>query len=221
MNTNSNVYTIVYASVMVLLVAVALAFTSQALKSYQEENVANDKRQQILRSVNVAVMASEAKTKYDEVIKEAFIIDAEGKKIEGDAFSAELSKGQHPVFVANIEGKTKYIMALHGAGLWGPMWGYVSVNEDKNSVFGVDFSHAGETPGLGAEIVKPAFCTPFVGKELFKGGTFKSIAVVKPGKSAAGQDYVDGVSGGTITSQGVHNMLFDSLNGYVKFLTAK
>ena len=112
-------------------------------------------------------------------------------------------------------------MAMNGAGLWGPLWGYISVDSDKNTVFGTDFSHAGETPGLGAEITKTEFSSQFAGKQIFKNGEFKSIAVVKPGKSAAGQDYVDGISGGTITSQGVSNMLFDSLKGYEKFLTSK
>ncbi len=112
-------------------------------------------------------------------------------------------------------------MALHGAGLWGPLWGYISVDSDKNTIYGADFSHQGETPGLGAEISKPAFSNKFKGKKIFMSGEFKSVAVVKPGKSVAGQDYVDGISGGTITSQGVSAMLFDSLSGYVKYLTSQ
>ncbi len=221
-NRDSNVYTVVYASVMVVLVAVVLAFTSQSLKSFQKANEDNDKRQQILRSVNVSVPAGEAEAKYNELIKDAFLIDANGEKV-GDAQAAFAGSeaDSYPVFVANIDGQTKYIMALHGAGLWGPLWGYISVDADKNTVFGTDFSHQGETPGLGAEITKVAFSSQFAGKQLFKNGEFKSIAVVKPGKSAAGQDYVDGISGGTITSQGVGNMLFDSLKEYKKFLTSK
>lgn len=218
MNRDSNVYTVVYASVMVLLVAIVLAFTSQSLRSFQKENEDNDKRQQILRSINVSVPASEAKAKYNELIKEAFLVNENGQKVEGDAFTA--TPDQHPVYVANVDGKTKYIMALSGAGLWGPLWGYLSVDSDGNTVYGADFSHQGETPGLGAEIAKPAFSNEFKGKKLFMDGTFKSIAVVKPGKSAAGQDYVDGISGGTITSQGVDHMLSSSLSGYVKFLTS-
>lgn len=111
---------------------------------------------------------------------------------------------------------------MQGAGLWGPLWGYLSIDDDKNTVFGSDFSHAGETPGLGAEIVTPAFSDQFKGKKLFNAeGEFKSIAIVKPGKTAEGQDYVDGISGGTITSQGVNKMIFDSMSGYVKFLTSQ
>ena len=188
LDRDSNVYTVVYASVMVVLVAVVLAFTSQSLRTFQQKNEENDKRQQILRSINVVKAAAEH---------------------------------QYPVFVANVDGQPKYIMALHGAGLWGPLWGYISVDSDRNTVYGADFSHQGETPGLGAEIAKPAFSNEFKGKKLFMDGTFKSIAVVKPGKSVAGQDYVDGISGGTITSQGVQAMLFNSLNGYVKFLTSQ
>lgn len=222
MNRDSNVYTVVYASIMVVLVAIVLAFTSQSLRSYQKANEDNDKRQQILRSINVSVPANEAEAKFNELIGDnAFMIDANGAKV-GDAknaFNGDIEG--YPVFVATVDGQKKYIMALHGAGLWGPLWGYISVNDDRNTVYGADFSHQGETPGLGAEIVKPAFSGQFQGKQIFQNGEFKSIAVVKPGKSAAGQDYVDGISGGTITSSGVDAMLFDSLSGYVKFLTSQ
>ncbi|MCD7937196.1 MAG: NADH:ubiquinone reductase (Na(+)-transporting) subunit C [Tannerellaceae bacterium] len=210
---------------MVLLVAVVLAVTSQSLKPLQNENEANDKRQQILRSINVDVSAIEAQARYDELITDAFLINPAGEKVNGNAFDTDVVKASrqqlYPVFVAKVNGETKYIMALYGAGLWGPIWGYISVNDDKNTVFGADFSHQGETPGLGAEIVRPDFSSQFVGKELFKNGQFKSIAVVKPGKSAAGQDYVDGISGGTITSQGVDLMLLNSLSGYENFLTSQ
>lgn len=219
LDRDSNVYTVVYASVMVLLVAVVLAFTSQSLRSFQKKNEDNDKRQQILRSINVSVPANEAEAKYNELIKESFLVNENGEKVEGDAFTA--TPEQHPVFVASVDGQNKYIMALSGAGLWGPLWGYLSVDNDKNTIFGTDFSHQGETPGLGAEIAKPAFSNEFKGKKLFVNGEFKSVAIVKPGKSVAGQDYVDGISGGTITSQGVDHMLFNSLNGYVKFLTSQ
>lgn len=225
MNRDSNSYTIIYASVMVVLVAVVLAFTSQSLRSFQKANEDNDKRQQILRSINVQAAANEAEAKYNELIKEAYLVNANGEKVEGDAFAADASKSfaehKYPVFVAQVDGKVKYIMALQGAGLWGPLWGYISLNDDKNTIFGADFSHAGETPGLGAEITNQAFSSQFAGKKIFQTGDFKSVAVVKPGKSAIGQDYVDGISGGTITSQGVDKMLFDSLGGYVKFLTSQ
>lgn len=225
MNRDSNVYTIIYASVMVVLVAVLLAFTSESLRDFQKKNEDNDKRQQILRSINVSVSGAETEAKYNELIKEAFLVDEKGQKVEGDAFAADASKmfaeNAYPVFVASIEGQTKYIMAMYGTGLWGPIWGYISMNDDKNTVYGTDFSHQGETPGLGAEITTSAFSGQFPGKQIFKNNEFKSIAIVKPGKTAQGQDYVDGISGGTITSAGVDHMIKNSLVGYVGFLNDK
>ena len=89
------------------------------------------------------------------------MVNENGEKVEGDAFATDVVKAaaehQYPVFVANVDGQPKYIMALHGAGLWGPLWGYISVDSDKNTVYGADFSHQGETAGLGAEISKPEF----------------------------------------------------------------
>jgi Na+-transporting NADH:ubiquinone oxidoreductase subunit C len=222
MNRESNTYTIIYASVMVVFVAVLLAFTSESLKSFQKKNEANDKRRQILRSINVSASAAETEKKYNELIKEAFIVNASGQKVNGDAFAVDAAKmfadKTYPVFVAQVEGKTKYIMAMYGAGLWGPVWGYLAVNDDGITVFGTDFSHMGETPGLGAEIATPAFSSLFSGKQLFKNGVFKSVAIVKRGKTVQGQDYVDGISGGTITSVGVDNMIRHSLECYVEFL---
>ena len=225
MNRNSNAYTIIYASVMVVVVAVVLAFTSESLKSLQKENEENDKRQQILRSINVRVSAKEAKEKYNELIKDAFLISQQGERIDGDAFAEDVVKAfgrkAYPVFVAEVDRQTKYVMALSGSGLWGPLWGYISVNDDCNTVFGADFGHASETPGLGAEIAAASFSNQFTNKRLFADRTFKSVAIVKPGNSVDVQDYVDGISGGTITSQKVGLMLFDSLKEYTKFLTSQ
>ena len=225
LNTNSNTYTVLYAAVMVVFVALLLAFTSQALRSTQKANEANDKRQQILRAVNISVPAGEVEAKYNELIKEAFLVDADGQRTDGDAFAEEVEKafarGVYPIFVATIDGQTKYILAMYGAGLWGPVWGYLSVNDDCNTVFGADFSHASETPGLGAEITSKAFSGQFLGKQLFRDGVFKSIAVVKSGNKAEGQDYVDGISGGTITSNGVNAMLRTSIGSYAQFLTTQ
>lgn len=225
LNTNSNTYTMMYAAVMVVFVALLLAFTSQALRSTQKANEANDKRQQILRAVNVSVPANEVEAKYNELIKETFLVNTDGQRADGDAFGEEVEKAfarsVYPVFVATVEGQTKYILAMRGAGLWGPVWGYLSVNDDCNTVFGADFSHASETPGLGAEITTQAFSGQFAGKQLFRDGVFKSIAVVKSGNKAEGQDYVDGISGGTITSNGVDAMLRTSIGQYANFLTTQ
>jgi Na+-transporting NADH:ubiquinone oxidoreductase subunit C len=222
MNRDNNVYIITYASVMVVLVAIVLAFTSESLKGRQKLNEATDKRQQILRSINVSVSGDETETKYNELITEAFLVRSTGEIVSGDAFTLDAAKAlkqnTYPVFVANVNGQKKYIMTLYGKGLWGPIWGYISVNDDKNTVYGTDFSHQGETPGLGAEITSTTFKAQFAGKQIFKDGKFRSIAVVKPGRSKPGQDYVDGISGGTLTSNGVNDMLLTCLDSYTEFL---
>ena len=126
---------------------------------------------------------------------------------------------QLPVFECDINGEKKFILPVYGAGLWGPIWGYISVNADGTTVYGAYFSHQGETPGLGAEIATPHFSEQFKEKQLFKDGEFKSIAVQKKGqKPLNGEDYVDAISGGTITSKGVQSMLQSCLSCYAAFL---
>ena len=125
-----------------------------------------------------------------------------------------------PVYECRLDdGAVKYVMPVYGAGLWGPIWGYVSVDSDGTSIYGAYFAHQGETPGLGAEIEKPAFSSQFSGKKLIKDGRFVPVVVVKKGQTPAGdEDYVDGVSGGTITSKGVGAMLDNCLSPYGAFL---
>lgn len=222
MNTNSNAYTIIYASVMVVIVAFVLAFTSSALKPTQTKNVELDKMKQILSALNVDTKGQDAQALYDKYIKKDMILDANGAvKQETGGFALGESKEEFALFVADVDGQTKYIVPLYGSGLWGAIWGYVALDEDKNTVYGTYFSHAGETPGLGAEIATEKFQEPFKGKHIMKDGQLVSIAVVKPGKAASGQDYVDGISGGTITSVAVQDMLKTCLVRYTNFLTNK
>ncbi|WP_329903489.1 NADH:ubiquinone reductase (Na(+)-transporting) subunit C [Porphyromonas pogonae] len=245
MNRDKNSYTIIYASVMVIIVAVLLAFTSTALKSRQQSNEQIDKMQQMLRSINSDTPnKADVKTNYRKLIKKELLITNDGsvvKEFTGDqignneAFSMSTDlefkkilhaeefkqdyKYQLPVYVAEMDGKEYYILPLNGNGLWDKIWGFLSLDAtDCSTVFGGDFGNKGETPGLGAEISKKDFSDRFKGKHIFMDNQFKSIAVVKPGKKADGQDYVDGISGGTLTSNGVDKMLQTSLKPYVEFL---
>ena len=214
---------------MVIIVALGLSFTHQVLNDKQTANVNIDKMQQILRSLNIDASTDEAQAQYDALVKNAYLVDNKGTKIEGTegttpndpAFSTELGSDDLqglPVYEAQV-GETKvYVLPMRGAGLWGPIWGYLAVEADGSTVYGSEFGHASETPGLGAEIVEPAFRSQFSGKELIKENEFRSIAVVKPGQSVASRDYVDGISGGTITSKGVDAMLLNSIGDYEKFL---
>jgi len=229
MNRENSGYTIIYAAVMVIIVALGLAFTHQMLIEKQTANVNIDKMQQILRSLNIDANANEAQAQYDALVQNAYLVDNKGAKIEGTegttpndpAFSTELGSDDVrglPVYEAQVEGTQVFVLPMRGAGLWGPIWGYLAVEADGSTVYGSEFGHASETPGLGAEIVTPAFRKQFIGKELFKEGNFVSVAVVKPGRSVANRDYVDGISGGTITSQGVDKMLLNSVGEYKSFL---
>lgn len=222
MNTNSNAYTIIYASVMVVVVAFVLAYTSFALKPIQDKNVELDKMKQILSSLNVDTKGQDAEKLFKDYIKEDIVLDVNGAVIPGEkGFTLGESKDKFALFVAEVDGNTKYIIPLYGSGLWGAIWGYIALDEDKDTVYGTYFSHAGETPGLGAEITTAAFQNPFRGKQIMKNDQLVSIAVVKPGKTVNGQDYVDGISGGTITSVAVQEMLKSCLGRYTNFLMSK
>ena len=230
MNKQSNLYTIIYIIVLVLVVGTALAITSISLRGRQQANADADKMRQILASVNIAPDASSVIDEYNKYITEAFVVDSEGKRMDSSvkAFDVNVAveskenaaERMLPVYECRLDnGDIKYILPMYGAGLWGPIWGYISVDENGSTVYGAYFAHQGETPGLGAEIEKPAFSSRFAGKHLLKDGRFVPVAVVKAGQTPQGdEDYVDGISGGTITSKGVGAMIDNCLAPYSKFL---
>lgn len=228
MNRQGNLYTIVYTAVIVCVVGAALAWVSLTLKPKQNDNIRIDKMQQMLSSIRVVSDETNAIELYGKYVVDEYVINSKGERQECKAFDVnvanevkkEPSERQLPVFVCNIDNSTKYILPVYGTGLWGPIWGYVSVDDDGCTVYGAYFSHQGETPGLGAEIATEGFSGQFKGKQLFKDGSFKSVAVLKKGqKPANGEDYVDAISGGTITSKGVQSMLFSCLSCYSAFLS--
>lgn len=210
--------------VIITIVSLLLSITSGSLRSFQEDNVRLDTKKQILNSLPGIELGEDAAATYAATIKEYNMLDAEGnvvKTLDPVAdFDIKAEEGQFPMYVAEVNGETKYILPMNGAGLWGAIWGYMALNDDRNTVFGVFFNHAGETPGLGAEIVTEKFRNPFIGKELLKNGKFASIAIEKAGTKVEGRDQVDAISGGTITSKGVEAMLSSSLVNYENFLTA-
>ncbi|MFA6872174.1 MAG: NADH:ubiquinone reductase (Na(+)-transporting) subunit C [Bacteroidaceae bacterium] len=222
-NTNSNVYTLLYASIMVVIVAVVLAFTHSSLSSTQNANERLDKKKQILSAIHIDTKGKDAEATYTQYIRKDMIVNGAGEVVsENGGFDVLNGDDAYALYLAEVDGATKYILPLNGTGLWGAIWGYIALNADKNTVYGVFFSHASETPGLGAEIVTPAFKDPFIGKHIMKDGKFVSIAVLKKGKRPEhGEEYVDAISGGTITSTGVSNMLRICMSKYEKFLTKK
>ncbi len=233
MNTNNNGYTIIYATVMVVIVALMLALVSSALKDTQTANVELDKKKQILASLNIDLEGKDAAAIYNEYIVEELVINHKAEILDSTEFCAfkidflkELAKAETerelPIYVAKVDGKTKYIMSMKGTGLWGPIWGYVALNEDKNSIYGSYFSHASETPGLGAEIAYKPFQKSLIDKKILGADlTFKSLLVLKPDNKPNSEYEIDGISGGTITSKAVEKMIFNCLGQYKAFYDIK
>ncbi|MFV0364880.1 MAG: NADH:ubiquinone reductase (Na(+)-transporting) subunit C [Mangrovibacterium sp.] len=229
MDRNSNSYTFIYAAVMVIVVAAILSFAATNLKKAQQQNVKIEKMQNILASVNVQADAAQAEDTYNKTVTNSYVVNSKGEKVAGEAFNvaiaAEYKKAVAdrllPVFECQINGETKYILPLYGAGLWGPIWGYVSLNADANTIYGANFDHQGETPGLGAEIATPAFQDQFKGKTIFNDGLLYSIMVAKSNENFPEAHSVDAISGGTITSKGLETMIKQDLEAYEAFLKTK
>ena len=232
MNTNSNTYTIAYASIMVVVVAFLLAFVSSSLKPTQEKNVELDKKKQILGALNIRHLESNdaVEAKYNEVVLADMIINAEGKVLnEGTekdkagftVANKDVTPENMPIYRCAVEGDTLYVVPMTGRGLWGGLWGYVAVKNTKEAiVYGAYFSHESETAGLGALIAEEKFQDSFKGKKLYADST--SQQVVKNGKVEPGKEHiqVNGITGATLTSNGVADMVTNGLQAYDKFLRA-
>ena len=233
-DTNGNLYTFIYASILVIVVAAVLAFTAIKLQPLQEKNVKVEKMQNLLQSVGVNATFENAETLFGKYITKQILVDINGEEVKGDAFSTNLKKQTKakvedkvlPVYFAKLDdGSEKTIIPLLGKGLWGPVWGYIALEEDYNTIYGAVFDHKAETPGLGADINKDWFEKPFKGKKLFEGDALVSITIHKGGKGAAEligdtEHGVDAISGGTITSKGLEKMLKEDwlyyYEGYLK-----
>lgn len=221
-NTNSNVYTVVYASVMVIIVAFMLAFVASALKETQDANVANDTKGQILTALGYDKAAINVAEVYSEKVQDNLFVDGELKAYEGDfntTYGSLIKNGELHVFTATTAQDEKaYVIPVVGRGLWGGLWGYIAVNETKDKVLGTYFYHESETAGLGARIGEKWFQDQFIGKPIFDENGNVALTVVKAGAAQA-ENEVDGVTGATLTVNGVSAMVKDGLTTYAKFLS--
>ena len=219
-NTSSDSYAIIYASVVVVIVAFLLAGVSSSLRPLQEENIRLDKKKQILSSLNIKNVA-DAAAEYDKVIKSDLIIDNAGVTVkENGGFEVAndaINESNLPLYVAEVDGEKKYVIPMTGNGLWGGIWGYVAVNSDGNTIYGTYFSHASETPGLGAEIASEKFQSRFPGKSIIADGAV-ALGVTKKVANEASE--VNAISGATITCNGVNAMLQNTMNSYKAYLVA-
>lgn len=227
MDRNSNLYTFVFAIIMVVVVAAALAFTATTLKPLQAENVRQEKMQNILSTIGINISRKEASEQFSQYVKQELALNADGTvNEEVDAFKIELMKETKkskeeqafPLYIAEKDGKTFYVIPLFGAGLWKEIWGYVALDSDKNTIIGASFDHAGETAGLGAEINQSWYEDQYIGKTILDdNNNFVSVKAVKAGVTADPKHSVDAISGGTITSDGVSLMLEERLGNYLPY----
>lgn len=236
MNKQSNSYTIIYSTVLVVVVAFVLSFTALRLSPIQKRNVEIEKKGNILESVGLLKVEEGASKDavilkdYPQFIKASYLIDRKGEVVSSDEtktfgifinltkeyLKAEADQ-QLPVFMAEVNGDKKYIFPVQGTGLWGPVWGYVALNSNLSTIYGVVFDHASETPGLGAEITTDGFKKQFVGKSIFKGAELVGLKVVK-GTAEGNLNEVDAISGGTITSRAVEDMINNNMNAYKEYI---
>jgi len=133
------------------------------------------------------------------------------------------AKGAKTVYVAKADGKiTHYVFPVEGKGLWSTMYGFIALSPDFQRVRGMGFYEHGETPGLGGEIPYPRWLASFNGKRVFDEQMQMRLSVIKgsdPSSDSASYQ-VDGLSGATLTTQGVDKMIkfWLSEDGYLPFV---
>lgn len=232
-NKEGNSYTFIFSIAMVVIVGTILSSLSIGLKPYQDENKRIKKQMDILAAIGVESNRENASTLYQDHIVNSYVISAQGNILEKEvAFDINIQKQirdktiapedrLYPIYEASIEGKKKYVLPVVGKGLWGPIWGYVAIKEDMESIDGVSFDHKSETPGLGAEINQDDFQRKYIDAKISVDGRFAEVKVVKDGTGESDPQKVDGITGGTITSKGVEEMMNRTLRVYQSYFSSK
>lgn len=237
MDTNKNSYTFIFAIIMVIVVAFVLSFTATTLKPLQDANLKQEKMQNILKTVGINLSREESQKQFANYVKEGIVIDDKGGIIEnakgdalekGEAFTKNVKKAisekRYPLFVAEVKGKKYYVIPLFGMGMWSDIWGNVALDEDKNTIVGINFDHKSETSGLGAEIATEWFQKEWVGKQLLKNpegefveSNYASVVTVKGGADSSDLHGVDAISGGTVTSTATSEMFKNGIKLYLPY----
>ena len=245
MNTNGNAYTVIYTTIVVALVAAILAFVAMTLKPKQDANIKAETISQMLTAAQFytkdecsAMGNDKVLEAYSQNIKEAYTINLKGEKVRDlntEVKSIELQDGLKaqnknikdgsdaadlPVYVFNKDGKSVTVVPVYGAGLWGPIWGYIALDEELQTLVGAESAHDSETPGLGAKIKDdPSFRAEFIGKKV-NVASDPVFSVVKVGTSADENSSVDAITGATMTSKGLGEAIAFWLKAYAPFLSS-
>lgn len=228
-NREKNTYIFSFSIVLVVLVGAILAGLAVFLKPYQTQNIENEKKQSILQAIQVQVSREEATVAFDTYVQKQVVLNGASEEIGNNAFGIDIGQEyknikdpkqrSYPLYICEKDAKTFYVIPLIGTGLWGPIWGFVALESDGKTVYGANFDHKTETPGLGAEITESFFQKQFVNKKIADDqGNYTSIQVIKPGSVDLDEHKVDGITGGTLTSVGVAEMLERILKVYYIYL---
>ena len=224
---NSNSYTFGFAILMVIVVGSLLAVASQGLKTRQEKNATDKKMMSILSAINIDATRENAQEMYIKYVIDSKIIS--GKDLNAEAFNIDIKKEfrdknisvsdrNYPLYICEKDGDKYYIIPVVGTGLWGPIWGFVALESDFKTIYGANFDHKSETPGLGAEIKYASYSDQYTGETISDTtGSFQPIIVVKDGSGSGINSKVDGITGGTITSKGVEEMTTRTLEVYANY----
>ena len=245
-NTDSNLYTVLFAIGMVIIVGSLLAFTASYFNPAISLNKKLEKQQNILFAmgvnestltndtddVNNFVPTNKVTAEFGKYITEQLVIV--GDKVSKDSLAylidlkkeKELAKNPNytrrlPLFIGEKDGEKFYIVPMRGSGLWDAIWGFMALNSDLETVKGVFFDHKGETPGLGSNIKEAFFMDDFAGENIFDDGQFKGINVAKGNADPKNEDKtdneVDAIAGATITGNGVTSMIKKDLAMYLPY----
>jgi len=233
-NKDGNGYTFAFSIILVIVVGVILSSLSLGLKDRKDANVAVKKKMNILSALGVESTRKDGSEKYDQYIKDSYVISHTGVLQENlpeekQAFNLDVQKQfrdktikvadrLYPIFEAEKDGEKLFVLPVVGKGLWGPIWGFVALADDYETIVGTSFDHKGETPGLGAEISQSFFEDRYNGEKIAIDGTFTPITVVQNGTGSETQK-VDGITGGTITSKGVERMVNETMEVYYKYFS--
>ncbi len=234
----SNTYVILFAIGLTVVIGGLLSITSVTLKPLQDKQVELDTKKSILSAV-MDVSTIQDPDQILQVYRErinSFVVDYEGNIVEKDAKGNDIiaekvnvaknsklpkEERQYPVFQAMKDDKPDaYIFPMHGQGLWDWIAGFIALDSDLNTIRGVSFSHKQETPGLGARITDALVQNRYIGKKIYDvSGNLVSVQMIKGEKGLPLDDHhIDGMSGATMTGNGLNAMLIKYLDGYSNFI---
>ena len=230
-------YVVIFVTALTAGVAVFLTSFRQVTKPVADRNEEIFNKRAILSAVGDYLGEGiKVKDLKDDQVLDIFdkqvqqvVVNMQGEEVDGvKAEDIDMAKEKKkanqdkslPLFIFSQGGEKFYILSVRGVGLWDEIWGNIALKGDLNTIAGASFDHAGETPGLGAEIKdNSAFPRSFKEKQIFKNGEFVSINVRKGGAVDKLHD-VDGITGATVTCNGVNDMLYDGIKNYMPYFNS-